>query len=146
MDGGSGGGGGGWWWWGAAAVEFGASRTPVALVRGAAQHAPTSTSTRHLRHTAPPTRRPLHPHHPHLRNGHTSPVRVRVAPPAGYAAAAARRRAPLTPPARASELQNQYSNYKGTLQQLASKIGDVEQEAEEHKFGAAAPGYCVVRG
>ena len=98
VDGGSGGGGGGWWWWGAAAVEFGASRTPVALVRGAAQHAPTSTSTRHLRHTAPPTRRPLHPHHPHLRNGHTSPVRVRVAPPAGYAAAAARRRAPLTPP------------------------------------------------
>jgi hypothetical protein len=32
------------------------------------------------------------------------------------------------------ELQNQYSTYKNTLQQLASKIGDVEQEAEEHKF------------
>ena len=31
------------------------------------------------------------------------------------------------------ELQNQYSTYKSTLQQLASKIGDVEQEAEEHK-------------
>ncbi|KAF8543424.1 Prefoldin beta-like protein [Trichophaea hybrida] len=32
------------------------------------------------------------------------------------------------------ELQNQYSNYKGTLQQLASKIGDVEQEADEHRL------------
>jgi hypothetical protein len=32
-----------------------------------------------------------------------------------------------------TELQNQYSNYKAALQQLASKIGDVEQEAEEHK-------------
>lgn len=32
------------------------------------------------------------------------------------------------------ELQTTYSNYKNTLQQLASKIGDVEQEAEEHKF------------
>jgi len=35
---------------------------------------------------------------------------------------------------RQQELQNQYSNYKSTLQQLASKIGDVEQEAEEHKL------------
>ncbi|KAF3055837.1 putative prefoldin subunit 2 [Daldinia childiae] len=32
------------------------------------------------------------------------------------------------------ELQTTYSNYKNTLQQLAQKIGDVEQEAEEHKF------------
>lgn len=32
------------------------------------------------------------------------------------------------------ELQNQYSTYKNTLQQLAQKIGDVEQEAEEHKY------------
>jgi hypothetical protein len=32
-----------------------------------------------------------------------------------------------------TELQNQYSKYKAALQQLASKIGDVEQEAEEHK-------------
>lgn len=32
------------------------------------------------------------------------------------------------------ELQLQYTNYKNTLQQLASKIGDVEQEAEEHRF------------
>ncbi|KAK8218404.1 Prefoldin beta-like protein [Phyllosticta capitalensis] len=32
------------------------------------------------------------------------------------------------------ELQMQYSNYKNILQQLAQKIGDVEQEAEEHKL------------
>ncbi|KAL0639621.1 Cochaperone prefoldin complex subunit [Maublancomyces gigas] len=32
------------------------------------------------------------------------------------------------------ELQLQYTNYKNTLQQLASKIGEVEQEAEEHKL------------
>jgi len=32
------------------------------------------------------------------------------------------------------ELQNTYSNYKSTLQQLAQKIGDVEQDAEEHKL------------
>lgn len=31
------------------------------------------------------------------------------------------------------ELQVQYQSYKNILQQLASKIGDVEQEAEEHK-------------
>ncbi|KAH7359057.1 Prefoldin beta-like protein [Plectosphaerella cucumerina] len=32
------------------------------------------------------------------------------------------------------ELQNQYTVYKNTLQQLAQRIGDVEQEAEEHKL------------
>ncbi|KAF3907106.1 hypothetical protein ABW21_db0203071 [Orbilia brochopaga] len=32
------------------------------------------------------------------------------------------------------DLQNTYSNYKSTLQQLAQKIGDVEQDAEEHKL------------
>lgn len=32
------------------------------------------------------------------------------------------------------ELQLQYTNFKNTLQQLAQKIGDVEQEAEEHKL------------
>ncbi|GAB1740681.1 hypothetical protein NU219Hw_g5773t1 [Hortaea werneckii] len=32
------------------------------------------------------------------------------------------------------ELQVQYSNYKDTLQAIAQKIGDVEQEAEEHKL------------
>ena len=32
------------------------------------------------------------------------------------------------------ELQLQYTNYKNTLQQLAQKIGDVEQETEEHKY------------
>jgi prefoldin subunit 2 len=31
------------------------------------------------------------------------------------------------------DLQGQYQNYKNLLQQLASRIGDVEQEAEEHK-------------
>lgn len=34
---------------------------------------------------------------------------------------------------RVADLQVQYSNYKDTLQQIASKIGSVEQEAEEHK-------------
>ena len=33
-----------------------------------------------------------------------------------------------------AELQNQYQTYKNTLQQLAQKIGDVEQEQEEHKY------------
>jgi hypothetical protein len=33
-----------------------------------------------------------------------------------------------------SELQVQYQTFKNTLQQLAQKIGDVEQEAEEHKY------------
>merc|ERR1712070_585941 len=32
------------------------------------------------------------------------------------------------------ELQVQYSNYKDTLQAIAQKIGDVEQEGEEHKL------------
>lgn len=32
-----------------------------------------------------------------------------------------------------TELQSQYTNFKNTLQQLAQKIGDIEQEAEEHK-------------
>jgi hypothetical protein len=32
-----------------------------------------------------------------------------------------------------AELQFQYSTYKNTLQQLAQKIGDIEQETEEHK-------------
>ena len=32
-----------------------------------------------------------------------------------------------------AELQQQYTNYKNSLQQLAQRIGDVEQEAEEHK-------------
>ncbi|KKY16959.1 putative prefoldin subunit 2 [Diplodia seriata] len=37
------------------------------------------------------------------------------------------------------ELQVQYSNYKNILQQLAQKIGDVEQETEEHKYETMAP-------
>ncbi|MCJ1301485.1 hypothetical protein MMC08_004286, partial [Hypocenomyce scalaris] len=32
------------------------------------------------------------------------------------------------------ELQLQYSSYKNSLQQIAQKIGDVEQETEEHKL------------
>jgi hypothetical protein len=46
------------------------------------------------------------------------------------------------------ELQTQYSNYKNALQQLAQKIGDVEQEAEEHKFVLlfAFPGYLLHYG
>jgi hypothetical protein len=32
-----------------------------------------------------------------------------------------------------AELQTEYQNYKNTLQQLAQKIGDIEQETEEHK-------------
>ncbi|PUU81174.1 Prefoldin beta-like protein [Tuber borchii] len=32
------------------------------------------------------------------------------------------------------DLQTQYSTYKSALHQLAQKIGDVEQEAEEHKL------------
>ncbi|QIW95317.1 hypothetical protein AMS68_000835 [Peltaster fructicola] len=35
---------------------------------------------------------------------------------------------------RQQDLQVQYSNYKDTLQAIASKIGDVEQETEEHKL------------
>ncbi|KAK3616984.1 Cochaperone prefoldin complex subunit [Elasticomyces elasticus] len=35
---------------------------------------------------------------------------------------------------RQQDLQVQYSNYKETLQAIAQKIGDVEQEAEEHKL------------
>ncbi|KAF1839946.1 Prefoldin beta-like protein [Cucurbitaria berberidis CBS 394.84] len=32
------------------------------------------------------------------------------------------------------ELQTTYQNHKTTLQTIASKIGDIEQEAEEHKL------------
>ena len=44
----------------------------------------------------------------------------------------------------ALELQNQYSNYKTTLQQLAQKIGDLEQESEEHKSDNLYSGRKVV--
>ena len=42
------------------------------------------------------------------------------------------------------ELQQQYTNYKNSLQQLAQKIGDIEQDAEEHKyvFGNVSTVYC----
>ncbi|KAF2253146.1 Prefoldin beta-like protein [Trematosphaeria pertusa] len=32
------------------------------------------------------------------------------------------------------ELQTTYQNYKSTLQTIAQKIGDIEQETEEHKL------------
>jgi hypothetical protein len=35
-----------------------------------------------------------------------------------------------------TELQMQYSNFKDTLQNIASQIGNVEQEVEEHKYVA----------
>ncbi|GAB7341721.1 hypothetical protein MBLNU457_g0059t1 [Dothideomycetes sp. NU457] len=38
------------------------------------------------------------------------------------------------PAKKQQELQAQYTNYKDTLQAIASKIGDVEQESEEHKL------------
>ncbi|KAJ5178981.1 hypothetical protein N7492_002191 [Penicillium capsulatum] len=37
-------------------------------------------------------------------------------------------------PKKQQELQSQYTTFKNTLQQLAQKIGDIEQEAEEHKL------------
>lgn len=33
-----------------------------------------------------------------------------------------------------AELQLQYTNFKNNLQQIAQKIGDIEQETEEHKY------------
>ncbi|KAF4978285.1 hypothetical protein FZEAL_5296 [Fusarium zealandicum] len=38
------------------------------------------------------------------------------------------------PAKKQQDLQATYSNYKNTLQQIAQKIGDIEQEAEEHKY------------
>ena len=37
------------------------------------------------------------------------------------------------------ELQQQYTNYKNSLQQLAQKIGDVEADTEEHKYVSNTP-------
>jgi len=47
---------------------------------------------------------------------------------------------------RGKELQTQYSTYKETLQAIAQKIGDVEQEAEEHKsvFHLISVDLCVL--
>jgi len=46
------------------------------------------------------------------------------------------------------ELQLQYTNYKNSLQQIAQKIGDVEQEAEEHKsvsrFSSNAAPFVII--
>ncbi|ODA82990.1 hypothetical protein RJ55_01499 [Drechmeria coniospora] len=43
------------------------------------------------------------------------------------------------PAKKQQDLQATYSNYKNTLQQVAQKIGDIEQEAEEHKFVFPVP-------
>ncbi|KAJ5586914.1 uncharacterized protein N7459_002679 [Penicillium hispanicum] len=45
-------------------------------------------------------------------------------------------------PKKQQELQLQYTNFKNTLQQLAQKIGDIEQEAEEHKL-VSGPIYTI---
>ncbi|KAF5528663.1 putative prefoldin subunit 2 [Colletotrichum aenigma] len=42
--------------------------------------------------------------------------------------------APAASQRKQQDLQTQYGIYKNTLQQIAQKIGDVEQEAEEHKL------------
>jgi hypothetical protein len=34
-----------------------------------------------------------------------------------------------------SDLQTQYTNYKNTLQSLAQKIGEIEQDIDEHRYG-----------
>ena len=44
-------------------------------------------------------------------------------------------------PSSPTDLQAQYSNFKTQLQQLAQKIGDIEQDAEEHKY-AHPPASC----
>ncbi|KAL9125686.1 MAG: hypothetical protein Q9217_005145 [Psora testacea] len=41
---------------------------------------------------------------------------------------------PQIPLERQQELQQQYTNYKNNLQQLAQRIGDIEQDAEEHRL------------
>ena len=38
----------------------------------------------------------------------------------------------------------QYSNFKDTLQNIASQIGNVEQEVEEHKYVASAFFSCLL--
>lgn len=39
-----------------------------------------------------------------------------------------------------TELQQQYTNYKNSLQQLAQRIGEIEQDTEEHKCVLPPPG------
>lgn len=41
------------------------------------------------------------------------------------------------------ELQQQYTNYKNNLQQLAQRIGEIEQDAEEHKYGSKPLSFSV---
>ncbi|KAE9979772.1 hypothetical protein EG328_000710 [Venturia inaequalis] len=37
---------------------------------------------------------------------------------------------------KSNQLQNDYQNYKNLLQNLAERIGSIEQETEEHKYDA----------
>ncbi|KAL2113329.1 hypothetical protein VUR80DRAFT_4381 [Thermomyces stellatus] len=37
-------------------------------------------------------------------------------------------------PKKQQDLQSQYNNFKNSLQQIAQKIGEIEQESEEHKL------------
>lgn len=39
------------------------------------------------------------------------------------------------------ELQSQYTNYKTTLQSLAQKVGEIEQEIEEHRSVCHGPAF-----
>lgn len=41
------------------------------------------------------------------------------------------------------DLQMQYSTYKNTIQQLAQKIGDVEQERDEHMCAQLLPSFLL---
>ncbi|KAL6715754.1 Cochaperone prefoldin complex subunit [Lecanora helva] len=43
------------------------------------------------------------------------------------------------------ELQQQYTNYKNSLQQLAQRIGDIEQDTEEHKYVINSGLYLLTR-
>jgi hypothetical protein len=36
-----------------------------------------------------------------------------------------------------ADLQAQYTNYKNTLQSLAQKIGEIEQDIDEHRYANA---------
>lgn len=42
------------------------------------------------------------------------------------------------------DLQTTYQNYKSTLQTIASKIGDIEQETEEHKYARPSPTFAWI--
>ena len=43
-----------------------------------------------------------------------------------------------------TELQQQYTNYKNSLQQLAQRIGEIEQDTEEHKYVPPFHRSCIL--